>query len=526
MASISNSDGLRTIQFVSAGDGKRRSVRLGRVTAHQAEVVRSHVESIILAEQTHSSLPSKTAAWLASIGDELHDRLAKVGLVQSRASAQAVRLGEFLDAYLRNRADVKDSTRLVLGHTRRCLIEHFGADRTLDSITPGDADDWRQFLIRQGLADNTVRRRSGIARQYFHAAVRKGHIDANPFAGLKANIQPNFSRFYFVSLAETQTVMDALPDVQWRLIFALGRFGGLRCPSEVLTLTWADVDWDRMRMTVRASKTEHHADGGIRHVPIFPELHTHLRAAFEQAEDGDVHCITRYRDTAVNLRTMLMRYITRAGLTPWPKLWQNLRSTRETELAERFPMHVVTRWIGNSEAVAAQHYLQVTDDHYQQAVQNPVQSGEEPAGMGETEQPADAGFSVQYDCLHELTQTLSGPARTRTEDANHGNSNDLRISTPENLAESGAVSPENPRSPDLTPEQIAQITKLFNDPQFALIAGEWEQRSAKARAAAAVSFRADMDFGPDGQAMLDTVIEAWKELARGTKAQKRAGGAA
>ena len=68
-----------------------------------------------------------------------------------------------------------------------------------------------------------------------------------------------------------------------------------------------------------------------------------------------------------------MRIIKRAGLKPWPKLWQNLRSTRETELADQFPAHVASAWIGNIVAVATKHYLQVTDDHFSQAVPNPVQ---------------------------------------------------------------------------------------------------------------------------------------------------------
>jgi hypothetical protein len=54
-----------------------------------------------------------------------------------------------------------------------------------------------------------------------------------------------------------------------------------------------------------------------------------------------------------------------------------MRSSRETELAESFPMHVVCAWIGNSEPIAARHYLQVTDDHFAlaiEAVQIPVQS--------------------------------------------------------------------------------------------------------------------------------------------------------
>jgi hypothetical protein len=69
-----------------------------------------------------------------------------------------------------------------------------------------------------------------------------------------------------------------------------------------------------------------------------------------------------------------MRIIERAGLEPWPKLFQNLRSTRETELAEQFPIHVACSWIGNSKAVAAKHYLQTTDGHFQKAAQNPTQT--------------------------------------------------------------------------------------------------------------------------------------------------------
>ena len=57
-------------------------------------------------------------------------------------------------------------------------------------------------------------------------------------------------------------------------------------------------------------------------------------------------------------------------------MFQNLRSTRETELAEQYPMHVICSWIGNTQAVAIEHYLQVTDEHFEQAasaLQNPVQ---------------------------------------------------------------------------------------------------------------------------------------------------------
>jgi len=115
-------------------------------------------------------------------------------------------------------------------------------------------------------------------------------------------------------------------------------------------------------------------------LPLFPELLPHLRQVFEQAEPGTEFVITRYRDTNQNLRTQLKRIIRRAGLEPWPKLFHNCRATRQTELAEQWPLHVVCVWLGNSRAVAAKHYLQVTEDHFERAaklpdgaLQNPVQ---------------------------------------------------------------------------------------------------------------------------------------------------------
>ena len=109
-------------------------------------------------------------------------------------------------------------------------------------------------------------------------------------------------------------------------------------------------------------------------IPLFPGLRLHLLEVFEEAEPGTEHVIARYREIGTNLRTHMHRIIRKAGLEPWPKTFQNLRSTRETELAEQFPMHVVCKWIGNSQPVAAKHYLQLTDEHFAQAI-----SGDEPA---------------------------------------------------------------------------------------------------------------------------------------------------
>ena len=76
----------------------------------------------------------------------------------------------------------------------------------------------------------------------------------------------------------------------------------------------------------------------------------------------------------VNLRAQRQRTIRKAGLKPWPRLFQNLRSTRETELAEEFLLHVVTAWIGNSQLVARMRYLQATDENLARAASWRTQS--------------------------------------------------------------------------------------------------------------------------------------------------------
>ncbi|WP_432212231.1 tyrosine-type recombinase/integrase [Anaerobaca lacustris] len=174
----------------------------------------------------------------------------------------------------------------------------------------------------------------------------------------------------FVSHSDIEKVIEACPDIQWKVIFALARYGGLRCPSEVLSLRWDDVNWGRSRLLVRSPKTERHEGGESRVVPIFPELKPILLEAFHEAEEGTEHVVTRYRVQSANLRTQAHRIIKRAGLKPWTRTFQNLRASRETELTERFPLHIVTAWLGNSQIIAAKHYLTVRDEDFERAAKS------------------------------------------------------------------------------------------------------------------------------------------------------------
>lgn len=372
MASVSRcKNGTRIIQFVGS-DKKRRSIRLGKVTQRVAESIKIRVENLVSSQIAGHAFDDETARWVASLDQVMVGKLASVGLIPKQEVAT---LAAFIDSYISWRHDTKPRTIELYQQTRRNLIECFGAEKSIRTITPGDADEFRLFLLGKGLAENTVRRRCGRAKQFFTAAVRRRLITSNPFADLKSAVGANHSKFYFVTHDDAKKVLDACPDSQWRVLFALCRYGGLRCPSEVLALRWSDINWETSRIVVSSPKTEHHAGGESRIIPLFPELKPWLEEAYELAESGAEYVISRYRDSNSNLRTQLNRIIRKACLNPWPKPFQNLRSSRETELTEKVPIHVVCAWIGNSQPVAAKHYLQITDQHFEKAIQGAAECG-------------------------------------------------------------------------------------------------------------------------------------------------------
>jgi len=400
VASITTRDGRRALQFTGA-DGKRKTLRLGEISMRDAEIVRGRVELLLQAATLGNAAPPDVLARLQSLGDRAHDKLARAGLVAPRDSSN---LGAFLDAYVAMRSDVKDTTATVYGHTRRCLLEYFGADRALRMITAGDAVEWRAWLVSdQGLADNTVRRRISIARQFFAHAVRKGQLAANPFVGIRANVRGNPDRFHFVDRPTANRVLAACPNLEWRLLFALARFGGLRVPSEPLALRWGDVDWSGERFTVHTSKTERHPGKATRVVPMFPELGPWLREAFHEAAPGSVYVFNnptwRARGGTLNLRSVLLDILARAGVKPWCKLWVNLRATRAVELRQQgFADHVVNAWLGHTAQVAAEHYLRLTDADFARALQNPTQQA---LALARTAPPQKtASVAKASDCEH------------------------------------------------------------------------------------------------------------------------------
>ena len=229
-----------------------------------------------------------------------------------------------------------------------------------------------------------------------------------------------------------------------------------------------------------------------------------MLAAFEESEEGEKHIITRYRSTNTNLRTQLHRIIQRAGLEPWPKTFQNLRSTRETELAEAFPMHVVCKWVGNSEPIAAAHYLQLTDEHFYRAIgegatmaQNAAKKLHERTGNGTKRNVGDdegtAGdardceaFPVCSGYFTEGKMTGLGlePRTSGLKGLPDTSPNQLKTSINEcgRKASANHLQLNNNHTGDCSATPKSPIS-LQNDPQLARVVHRWSRLSPAQRSA-------------------------------------------
>ena len=372
MASVQKRpNGHHWVQFWDL-DKKRKTIRLGKTSRKKAERIKSVVEDLLSSLKLSQVPDDRTLQWLDEADDDIYGKLAAVGLVEDRSST---RLANFIDEYIGCRHDLKPRTLTKFNATKQYMLAHFGSDCDMRKITEADGQAFRVFLLSrenksgETMAENTVRKHTQIAKQFFNHAIHRKLLRLNPLASLPSTVMANKERMHYITHEDARAVIDACPDAQWRLIFALARYGALRCPSEILELEWSDIDLDKQEMLVRSEKTAHHVGQGSRRVPVFNELLPFIEDARELSVGKGEYLIHRYRDAESNLRTQLHRIIKRAHLEPWPKAFQNLRASRATDLVLHHPMHVVSEWTGHSIETMKKFYLQVTDEHREAALQ-------------------------------------------------------------------------------------------------------------------------------------------------------------
>ena len=359
MASHIDRNGLREIQF--SHDGKSKVFRMGRVSQTQGDAAKLHIAHLEQQALSGDTPNRQARLWLDGLSDKLHKRLSNTGLVERRIKTK---LGPFIDQFIEDLGpEFKPATVVAWKYGKKSLVGFFGADRDIRTITEGDAKAYRAWLIKNGKAEATVRRRCGHAKNMMGYALRCKLIEGNPF-GNKAvpTASPKGKTKTFVDDALSRRILEKLPDARWRAIWALARWGGVRVPSEIVALRWDGVDFDAKRLIVHSPKTERYDGQESRTIPLFPELERALVDWYHVSYDQDELVFPGASTNGTAYRKTLIRAIKRAGGKQWLKLWTSVRATRRTELKRpmanglRLPDEAVNAWMGHGSEVGTSHY--------------------------------------------------------------------------------------------------------------------------------------------------------------------------
>ena len=387
MASLSEDRGKRgktyRVSFTNA-DRQRKAVRLGAMPRKKAENIRGHIDHLEACLFDGSAPPVKTAAWLAEIGVVLRGRMEKAGLVQAAApptpEVMAPTLHDLVTLYQARAKFKKLKPNSIKNEVlyATCLLARFGAATAINKINEADGEDYFEYLQLKaeqggmGYSESTAMAAVAAAHRLYRFAIKSRLIDRSPFEDAPRGNAHRGNNAY-VTTADSLQVLANLPSTEWRLLFGLARWGGLRTPSEPKGLRWCDVDWEGKRFLVHSPKTERHHGHETRWVPIFPELMPLFEARFDEAAEGEELVIPRLSKKVSHVSTV--KYAARlAGVEKWSRTFHSLRSTRQTELQQIYPAYVVCAWLGNSESIARKHYLQVTDEHFEKAAQKAAQT--------------------------------------------------------------------------------------------------------------------------------------------------------
>ena len=158
-----------------------------------------------------------------------------------------ITFGEYAEAWLASRADLKPKTRHQYNSLLALHILPTWRTVPLAKVTFDDLTHWVARLSLGGLGPSGVRQSVFVMSAALDHAVRTGRIRTNPAHGLGL---PRPQRRDYVFLTHRQVLDLAVAAGPWRLLVLVLGYTGLRW-GKATALRVCDIDFDRRRIDVR-----------------------------------------------------------------------------------------------------------------------------------------------------------------------------------------------------------------------------------------------------------------------------------
>jgi len=304
-------------------------------------------------------------------------RLAEKGIIDVK---DEITNGELWRKYFEaKRAGWSYNTASNKTSRRAAFFRFFDETQLAKEIDESDAKRFVTFLLTRGQANGAPYSEAGKAgvikdcRAVFAFAVEEGFLTRSPFKNIKAGKTHNHDRDHYLTMEQTAKLLNAC-DVQdhwteerrqeWRALIVLLRCCGLRCPSETNALRWSDVDFETGGLDVDDVKNTRR-----RLCPLFKPVRVELeRLRKIRGDKPGVFVFSESLRTVSNLRTTFKKLVYRAGLEPWPKLFQNLRANASTDVSDEYGPKCESDWLGHSAEISLTHYQQIPPEKRERAL--------------------------------------------------------------------------------------------------------------------------------------------------------------
>lgn len=148
MAGVSKDGKGYRIHFTINGKQKRLRMKGSR---RNAERIARNIESLVLNKLSGEMFDAAAADWLASVGDDIYEKLRGFGLVNGRVVSGSQRLTDYVDRFVERcrTNDGKPAKPLTVKRWRTTaayLRDCFGETVSLENFTVADANDFRHQL--------------------------------------------------------------------------------------------------------------------------------------------------------------------------------------------------------------------------------------------------------------------------------------------------------------------------------------------------------------------------------------------
>jgi integrase len=350
----------------------QRHVRLSGFDVAAAVEAAEHVEAMIRAANSRRPVGYATTRWLQTEAPaNLVSCLVDCNLHDDRRT-----VGDAVDAFLEEISrEVSDGRFNDLERELNKFSKFVGPRVLSADVTRADVDRWADSISE--LSASTQGKYAAMVRQFFKWAQAERLVETSPAAHLDRRTFAAEARRE-VTAAEFGALVAVCDPVSVMALW-LARYAGLRI-NEACRLRW-----DRVDLPGRALNVDDTKRGRDRRVPLVEPLRSKIEAEFGRwLEAGGPSVFVLVDPLAFNVGEPVTRSAIdgriraaamAAGVPLWPRLFHNLRATRQTEWIAEFGIVNACHWIGNSQTVAARHYAMATEAAFNEATKATTEFG-------------------------------------------------------------------------------------------------------------------------------------------------------